>query len=171
VRLGGAPRSGWPAGLRALFLASGVGLVIEIAQLYWFGVVHGELGPPPSLQATSTLVGLVLGAIMVATGLLANRRGFVLVAYAKAVLWLFVAAVFFASTLGEWFVFGVSPAGLVEQMPYVAWNLVVVTIASVVLWYLASSELMVADEDARSEVSPLPPPVAVDVPPSAKPRD
>ena len=59
MRLGGAPRRGWPAGLRALFLASGAGLVIEVAQLrvrriygagrrgarrIWFGWNHGSPG-------------------------------------------------------------------------------------------------------------------------------
>ena len=149
-----------------MFWASVVGLVVEAAQFYLFGILRGELGPPPSLQGMSVLVGLVLGIVMVANGFWANRRAFVLVAYAKVVLWLFVAAVFFASTLGEWFAFGVSPAGVAAVLPYFVWNLVVVTIAVVVLWYLVSSQLMVADREARSEVSPLPPPVAVDVPPA-----
>lgn len=160
----GPPGASWPSGLRALLWASAVGLVIEAAQLYVFGIVRGELGPPPSLQGMSALVGLVLGIVIVATGFWAKRRAFVLVAHAKAVLWLFVTGVFFASTLGDWFAFGFSRAGVAEQMPYLAWNLVVVIIAGVVLWYLVSSQLIVADEDARSEVSPLPPPVAVDVP-------
>jgi len=145
--------------------ASAAGLVVEAAQFYLFGIVHGELGPPPSLQGMSVLVGLVLGIVMVATGFCAKRRPFVLVAYAKAVLWLFVTGVFFAATLGEWFSFGVSRARIAALLPYLAWNLAVVTIALVVLWYLVSSQLIVVDEEARSEVSPLPPPVAVDVRP------
>jgi hypothetical protein len=74
--------------------ASTLGLVIEAAQLYVFGLVRGELGPRPSLQEISALVGLVLGIVIVATGFLAKRRAFVLVAYAKAVLWLFIMGVF-----------------------------------------------------------------------------
>jgi hypothetical protein len=146
-----------------LFWASVVGLAVESVQFYLFGILRGELAPPPSLQGMSVLVGLTLGIVMVANGVWAKRRAFVLVAYAKVVLWLFVAAVFFASTLGEWFAFGASPAGVAAVLPYLAWNLVVVTIAVVVLWYLVSSQLIVADQEARSEVSPLPPPVAIDV--------
>jgi len=138
---------------------------VEASQFYLFGIVGGELGPRPSLQGMSALVGLVLGMVMVASGVWARRRAFVLVAYAKAVLWLFVTGVFFASTLGEWLAFGVSPGGVVAQLPYLAWNLAIVTIAVVVLWYLVSSQLIVADQEGRSEVSPLPPPVAVDVRP------
>ena len=54
----------WPSGLRALLWASAVGLVIEAAQLYVFGIVRGELGPPPSLKGMSALGGLVLGLIL-----------------------------------------------------------------------------------------------------------
>ena len=145
--------------------------MIEAVQLYWFGFVQGQLGPPPSLQGMSALVGFTLGVVIVASGFWAKRRALVLVAYAKAVLWLFVTGVFFANTLGEWFAFGWSPAVLADELPVIAWNLAVVAIALVVLWYLVTSQLLVANEDARSEVSPLPPPVAVDVAPSAKSRD
>ena len=73
----GALRGTWPSGLRALFWASAAGLVIEAAQFYLFGIVNGELGPPPSLQGMSVLVGLVLGIVMVASGYWAKRRPFV----------------------------------------------------------------------------------------------
>jgi hypothetical protein len=171
VRPEGSPRGTWPAGLRALFWASGVGLLIEAAQLYWFGIVRGELSPPPSLQGMSALVGFTLGVVIVASGFWSKRRALVLVAYAKAVLWLFVTGVFFASTFGEWLADGLSPAVVADELPAIAWNLAVVATAVVVLWYLVSSQLVVADEEARSEISPLPPPVAVDVAPGTKSRD
>jgi len=167
----GSLRRSWPRGLRVLFWASSVGLAIEAAQFYLFGIVEGGLGPPPSLQGMSALVGLALGIVIVATGFWARRRAFVLVAYAKGVLWLFVTCGFFVSMLEEGFAFGFSPARVAEQMPYLAWNLVVVTIAVVVLWYLVSSQLIVTDEDPRSEVSSLPPPVAVDLVPRPKTGD
>lgn len=163
-----SPRRDWPAGLRALFWASGVGLVIETAQLYWFGVKQGELGPPPSLQGMSALVGFALGVVIVASGFWSKRRALVLVAYAKAVVWLFVTGAFFASTLGEWLAVGWSAAVVADALPFIAWNLAVVATAVFVLWYLVSSQLLVADEGGRSEVSPLPPPVAVDVRPGRK---
>ncbi len=163
MREKGSLRRSWPRGLRALFWASAAGLTIEAAQFYVFGIVQDGLGSPPSLQAMSALVGLLLGIVIVATGFWAMRRAFVLVAYAKAVLWLFVTCVFFVSTLGEWLAFGFSPARFVEQMPYLVWNLVIVGIAVVVLRYLVSSQLVVTDEAPRSEISSLPPPVAVDV--------
>jgi hypothetical protein len=154
-----------------LFWASGVGLVIEAAQLYWFGIRQGELGPPPSLQSMSALVGFTLGAVIVGAGFWAKRRALVLVAYAKAVLWLFVTGVFFANTLGEWLAFGWSAAVVVHDIPVIAWNLAVVAIALVVIFYLVSSQLVVVNEDARSDVSPLPPPVAIDVATGAKSGD
>jgi hypothetical protein len=81
-----SPRRNWPAGLRALFWASGVGLAIEAAHLYWFGIRQDELGPPPSLQGMSALVAFTLGVVIVGAGVWAKRRALVLVAYAKAVL-------------------------------------------------------------------------------------
>ena len=154
-----------------MFWASGVGLVIEAAQLYWFGLRQGELGPPPSLQGMSALVGFTLGVVIVGAGFWAKRRALVLVAYAKAVLWLFVTGVFFANTLGEWLAFGWSAAFVMRELPVIAWNLAVVAIALVVIFYLVSSQLVVVNEDARSEVSPLPPPVAIDVATGAKSGD
>jgi hypothetical protein len=71
-------RSTWPRGLRVIYWFAVAGLIVGIAQLfYWIFVTH-EFFPQLTLQGGYAIASLVVGTFCVIVGALSRRRAFAL---------------------------------------------------------------------------------------------
>jgi hypothetical protein len=162
-----SPRRAWPAPLRAIFWLSVSGLFIGTGQLCYFVLVRDELGPPPTLQGSYTLVVWAQNLVIFYAGLRSRRRLFVLSAAATSLLTFFVTGHFLAVILSGWFAAErFDPAffasEIAAEFPTALWNLAVIVTAGVILAHLASTHLAVVGERRGDRPSPLPPPVELD---------